>query len=220
MRPRIGKATIAGILLAICLIAGVMLHKIVMAEPLDSYHTEWRLIRETATEDAANFAAVYDLAAAEGDFASKDSSTVAAGGPYQIVPKPTNFGGASPGAVWQFAISGGLAENDTFSFVIAAWSRTNGMLQVIAEGDGIIGTQDVVLYPDDSATATNIWWADTLNLDATTLWPGIASKNSGNNQVAFILIDTTGIEWLQFIIFDAGGGGTEANNITVFGREY
>ena len=155
------------------------------AKTLDTYHSSWKLIRETATEDGANFAAVYNLASDGGDFASKDSSTVANGGPYRI---RSYFGGegtefVSSGGAMVFAICGGLSENDTFSFNIVGWGRTNGMLQVIAEGDGIIGTQDVVKYPDDGATATNIWWADTINLDETTKWPAVGVYNSGDNEM-------------------------------------
>lgn len=199
------------------------------AEPLDTYHSGWHLVRETATEDGANFAAVYNLASDGGDYASKDSSTVLNGGPFHIpTTRSTNFGlGHSPGAKWMFVISGGPTEDDTFSFNVVGWAKDNGMLQVICEGNGVLGTQDVVLYPDDSAAATSIWWVDTITLDETTKWPkqqgnlvGVDVYNSGDNEVAILVVETMGLEWVQFVIYDAGGGGTEMTNLTVFGRRY
>jgi hypothetical protein len=195
------------------------------AEPLDSYHSSWHLVRETADEDGADFETVYNLDASEGHWAGKDGNSVADGGPFQIRSTDTEMRppseGMSPGAVWEFVICGGLAENDTFSFDIVGWSKTNGMLQVIAVCDGVIGTQDVVIYPDSGA-ATNIWWADTINLDTVSpvRWPGVSVRNSGNNEVCMILVDTTGLEWIQFVMYDCDGSGTEASNLTVYGRRY
>ena len=57
------------------------------AVKIDTWHDSWRLVRETASEDGSSFANVYDLTGVgtpAGDFASKDSSTLANGGPYRI----------------------------------------------------------------------------------------------------------------------------------------
>jgi len=197
------------------------------AEPVDGYQASWQLVRETATEDGADFDAVYDLAAAEGDFASKDSSAVSAGGPFRLKSQRSDLGQyLTVGTKWQFIIAGGAADDDTFSVDIIGWSRDNGPQQKIAEGNGVIGTQDVVLYPDDGATATNVWWADTIAFDATTKWTtaaggqnGISVLNSGNNQIAVIELHTQGIEWIQFVFYDAlASQAGEADPVTVFGR--
>ena len=198
----------------------------IRAEPTDTYQASWQLVRETATEDGANFAAVYALATSEGDFAHKDSSTVAAGGPFRLKSQRSDLGlRHSFGDHWQFIICGGLAENDTFSFNIVGWAAANGPAQIIAEGNGVIGTQDVVLYPDESDAATNIWWADTIALDETTKWTtaegganGVSVFNSGDNEIAVIQLYPQGLEWLQFVFYDCDGSGTEANNLTVYGR--
>lgn len=278
----------------------------VKAAPLDTYHSGWKLIRETASQDGDSFGAVYDLTT-EGNFANKDSSTVANGGPYHIRSYPGGGAGTefqSSGGAWMFVISGecfnGL--DDTFSFHILGWSRINGMLQVIAEGDGVLGDQAVIAYPDDSAdalgatasdtavtfthsgktfTVTNAafadvsvnmmayvseaadanitsgfyeittysdansiaisgvssdhddaavtvqinpaFWADVINLDETTKWPSVAVYNSeaGSGQMAFILIDMTGLEWIQFVVYAADAAtNEEAGNITIYGRPY
>ena len=123
--------------------------------------------------------------------------------------------------MWKFIICGGAANDDKFSFTVVGWSRTNGPLQVLVHGDGIIGTQDVVLYPDDSATATNAWWVDTINLDATDKWRIINVYNSGNNEICELVIDLAGIEWVQFVVYDADDEAEgEADPITVYGRPY
>ena len=212
---RYGRIVISTILL-LMITTGLMLCLLpAQAEPLDTYHSPWNVIRATATEDGANFAAVYDLAGGEGNFANKGATA------FHITPMRSGAtqGGVSKGGAWDLAICGGLADNDTFSFTIVAWSQLNGMLQVIAEGNGIIGTQDVVIYPV-GGTATNIWWADTLVLDETTKWKSVSVLNSGDNEIAMIHIDMAGWEWVQVVIYDADGSGTEANNLTVFGKRY
>ena len=313
-----GRATVAGILLLAVVVGMVFLVYPVKAEPVDTYHSSWHLVRETADEDGASFAAVYDLTGVgttNGHFADKDSSTVANGGPFHIVSRPIRMQtgqyaeGISAGGKWMFAICGKNYNNtdDTASFNVVGWSKTNGMLQNICEGSIVLGTQAVVVYPDggdalgelinetgvtythatktftdtgdtgafDGAavgmlarvTGTNItdaivqvttvtdaniiicsgvtstdnttdatvqinpaFWADTITLDETTKWSGscdpntntqIAVWNSGDNEVALLVIDTTGLEWIQFVFYDCDAAtGDEAGDITVFGRRY
>lgn len=289
------------------------------AEPLDTYHSGWYLIRETADEDAVDFATEYDLTT-EGNFANKDSSSVAAGGPFKVPSVDTgiDYRHYSPGSKWMFTFCGENFNNvdDTFSFNLIGWSKTNGMLQVLAEGDCVLGTQAVIVYPDSGdavgatcsetavaydhtagtqelyftvtnegfdgaivgqlayVTGTNItsgyyevlivtdtnnvsinvtatddntdstvqinpaFWADTINLDETTKWGGaladpntvtgyyqmlgtITVINSGDNEVAGLVVELTGIEWIQFVIYAADAAtNEEAGNITVYGRRY
>jgi hypothetical protein len=196
--------------------------------------------------------------------------------------------------------------DNTFSYNIIGWSKINGMLQVIAEGAGVLGTQAVIEYPIDSssnlgtdavgalidmtgvtythgdttfaktdvgigvttgmmiyvtssntsnladgyyavtgrtddtiictgtgssgaATATvqsnPAFWADTITLDETTKWTSAANEgtiaiiNSADNEVAAIIVKTTGLEWIQFVIYDAlPAQSGEAGDITVYGR--
>jgi hypothetical protein len=217
----------------LCVIVGIVVPnmlKITKAEPLDTYHSGWHLVRETAAEDGATFAAVYALATSEGNFANKDSSTVLAGGPFRI-PTVTsrNYGeGYSPGSKWAFIICGGPTDNDTFSFNVVGWAKDNGPAQIICEGAGALGTQDVVIYPDGGAAAS-IWWVDTITVDEQTKWPsydgalgapGVAVFNSADNEIAMLVIETAGIEWLQFVMYDCDGSGTEMTNLTVYGRRW
>jgi len=190
--------------------------KPLMAEPIDTYHSSWHLVRAVAAEDAADFATALALATSKGDFANKPA------GAFQIPSRSAGMSrrgeGYSPGTKWMFAICGTDAADETFSFNVVGWAKTNGMAQIICEGNGVLGTQDVVIYPGGS-TATNGFWADTITLDETTKWPSVAACNSGDNEVAIIVIETTGLEWIQFIVYDAGGGA-EAASIGVYGRRY
>jgi len=222
MTKKTGKITLVVLVLLFVCIATFLSYQRTIAEPTDSYNIAWQLVRDTATEDGTNFAAVYNLDANEGNWASKDSSTVANGGPFRLMagPSGTSMQPISPGNKWAFVICGGVEDNDTFSYNIVGWAQGNGMAQIIGEGAGVIGTQDVVLYPDDSAAATNIWWADTITLDETTKWSSVAVINSGDNEVAQLVVETIGLEYLQFVIYDADGTGTEANDVTVYGRPY
>lgn len=189
------------------------------AEPLDTYHSRWHLVRDTADEDAADFATALDLEGGKGDFANKPS------GAFHIPPFGSSRGneGSSAGAAWRLAFSGSTTDGDddseTFGFTVVGWARINGMAQVICDGTGKIGLQDVVLYPHDNSSATNRWWADTLVL-GTSKWRSAVVYNSGNDQVCIIHIDVAGLEWLQVFIYDANGTGSEAGDITVIGRRY
>lgn len=309
MRTRINLLVI---LLVVFLLSAVIQQvlEVAKAEPLDTYHSGWHLIRETANEDGANFAAVYSLAAGEGNFANKDSSSVADGGPFRIpTARSSNLGeGHSPGSKWMLAFCGEARNgaDDTFSYNVVGWSKDNGMLHNICEGAGTLGTQTVEVYPDDDATAiggtvsitavtydhtagdeekyfsktdvglgvvagmmayitgTNItsgyyevlvvtdddnisvnvtatddntdstvdiaiaYWADTLANDEDTKWPkqqgnltGTAVYNSTDNEVALLVIETMGLEWIQVVVYDADGATAEqAGNVTVYGRRY
>lgn len=307
---RIGKALVAPLfiplLILAALIIGFVLIKKAIAEPVDTYHSRWHLVRETADQDGDTRALCYNFTT-QGNFANKDSSTVAAGGPFHIVSSGGGVGpheGMSPGGAWMFAICGlnydvandNVVDN-TFSFNVVGWSKTNGMLQNICEGSGILGTQAVIVYPDDDAdalgmvcsetgvtytdssktftvtnegfdgaavgmmayvtgtnltdgyyavtTATDVntiimsgmtstgdntdstvdinpaFWVDTITLDETTKWPSVAVYNSADNEVAVIVMDTTGLEWVQFILYACdGASGIEAGDLTVYGRRY
>ena len=305
MKEKLGK-TVGVVLFGLAFIAimVVLQSRQTKAVPLDTYHSSWHLIRETADQDGDTFALVYNLSTAS-NFASKDSATVADGGPYKIRSYHGSPGTEfqSSGGAWMFAICGknyGMGADNavdaTFSFNVIGWSRINGMLQSICEGSGILGNQAVIIYPDGGdavgelvsetgvtythgetkltvtnkafadvdaemtayVTGTNItsgyyavttatdsnnivltgitstgnntdstvqinpsFWADTITLDETTKWPSVGVFNSGDNEMSVILIDTTGLEWIQFVVYDADAATTvEAGDISVFGRLY
>ncbi len=147
----------SALLVMICLVVLVVFVAVFFATtskaaPVDSYHSSWHLVRETANEDGASFAAVYALAGIESNFASKDSSSVLLGGPFRIssrnVAGPDE--GWSAGQTWEFMFCGENRNDvdDTFSFNAIGWNKLNGPLQNICEGNCVLGTQSVVIFPD------------------------------------------------------------------------
>jgi len=299
----IGKITLAAVLMAAIVISVSVLIRIATAEPVDTYHSGWNLVRTSADEDGATFAAVYDLTGVgttNGDFASMSDDA------FQIPSRnERNSVGYAPGTKWVFAICGKCYNDtdDTFSFDVVGWSKSNGMMHKIVEGDGVLGTQAVVTYPDtggdalgelvsltsvaythasETFTSTNgfddvvagmmarvtgtgftneivnittvtandsvvcdittstgngtdatiqinpSFWADTINLDATTKWQGsgtdpntVSLLNSADNEVALLVLDLAGLEYIQFVLYDCDGEtGEEAGDIRVYGRPY
>jgi hypothetical protein len=309
-----GKTGLAFALLLAIAVSIFVLVRLVQAEPLDTYHAGWQLVRETADEDGADFATVYDLTGVgttNGDFASMDATGVLLGGAFRIPSRNSEQGvGYSHGTKWAFAICGSNYNNvdDTFSFNVVGWSKTNGMMHNIVEGDGVIGTQAVVVYPDggdahgelvssiaavythadttftmtdelddvvtgmlarvtgsgftnailqittvtsnDSFVCSAItstgnctatvqinpaFWCDDLQVDELTKWSAggagdantnmmsnnVAVINDGDNEVALLVLDLAGLEYIQFVFYDCDGEtGDQAGNLTVYGRPY
>ena len=211
-----GKTIVATILIVACVFALTMVY-ISEAEPLDTYHGEWARVKDSAVEDGTNFAATIALATNGGDFADMTA------GAYHITSRRYTMQPetASPGGAWMFAFYGTTTNDDTFSFNLVGWSKTNGMVQVICEGDGVLGTMDVQIEPNGDAI-TNGFWADTITLDETTKWPSVAVYNSGDNECAILVVDLTGLEWIDFVTYGVDGANSagEADTLGVYGRPY
>jgi len=156
------------------------------AVPVDSYHSSWHLVRETADEDGATFAAVYALAGIESNFANKDTSSVANGGAFRIssrnVAGPDE--GWSAGQTWELMFCGENRNNvdDTFSFNVVGWNKINGPLQVICEGDCVLGTQSVVVFPDGGDA-----------LGSLVSLTGVAYDHTGGTQDQYFTKDGIGV---------------------------
>ena len=169
---------------------------------LQTYHAPYSVLRAEANEDAA-----IDLTTA-GDFANKPASAL------QI---RASDGGESAVNGIQLTFCGGSAADKTFGYKVYMWRKTNGPAELVCSGVGTLGTQAVVKYPHNKATATNKFWADTLT--ATDVWitaVGLADEG-GNNRVAKISFDMFGYEWIYVEITNADGStGTEAGSIIVY----
>ncbi len=218
MFKKCGKTIVAGVsLLVISVLVVTLALKFTQAEPTDTYHSSWRKIRASAAEDGATFDAVIDLAGNGGDFASKPS------GAYRITSRgavSSHSEGYSIGGAWLFSIGGVGQADDSFSLSIVGWGKSNGMAQIIADGVGVLGTQDIVTYPGGAAVTDGLW-ADTITLVETTKWPSVTVINSGDNEVACVVVDMTGLEWVQFVVYDSlGSNAGEANSTSVYGRRY
>ena len=214
MKTKTELIILVAIILMLAGITNQVLH-VARAEPLDTYHSSWHRVEDSAAEDAADFATALPLDANEGDWANKTSEA------FWIRPEQagSRYEGYSPGAAWMFAFYGTDTVDQTFSFTVVGWAKTNGMAQVICEGDGILGSQDVVIEPNGDAIISG-FWADTINLDETSKWPSVGVYNAtGDDEVGLLMIDMTGIEWIDFVTYDVAGTA-EAVTLGVYGRRY
>lgn len=180
--------------------------------------SEWQLIRASGTEDGATSAACLTVASA-GNFANMPATA------FQISAKGASdttdvravigiCGGADPNL-----------DNDTGSFVIYCWAE-GGPAEFICEGDFVLGTQQVVKFPNTTDAATNCNWADTINVDSTSVWiKGVLVTDSGNNRIAHLSFDTTGLKYIRIFFYDAAGVSgaaqpNESNNTRAYARFY
>jgi hypothetical protein len=118
----------------------------------------------------------------------------------------------------EFFFCGGSAAAKTFGYRIIAWKNENGMARHLATGTGELGTQAVVKYPHNGATATNKFWADTLTVTwSNWLKPVKSTDTEGHNTAASVWTDDCGYRYWKIEITDADGStGTEAGNVAVY----
>lgn len=171
---------------------------------LDTVHVEYILLRAEANENAS----VIDLTT-EGDFAQKPAGAV------QLKAKDDGTGHG--GNALEFVFCAGAAAEKNFTYKIYAWRRGNGMARMVATGVGTLGTQAVVKYPHNGATATLKFWADTLTVTSRWMKTVYSTDTTGNNETASIHWDGGGYEWFYVEITLADGStGTEAGNVSVY----
>lgn len=186
------------------LILGVVLSLTLALTTLDTVHVEYKLLRAEANENAS----VIDLTT-EGDFAQKPASAI------QL--RTRDDGTGHGGNALEFVFCGGAAADKNFTYKIYAWRRVNGMARMMATGVGTLGTQAVVKYPHNGATATLKFWADTLTVTHRWMKTVYSTDTTGNNETASIHVDFSGHEYFYVEITAADGStGTEAGNVTVY----
>lgn len=173
-----------------------------------------RIARNEANEDAA----LLDLTS-EGNYAGKPSVLGATGiGIVDLLAD--KFAGETEMDVngIEFMFCGGSAAGKTFGWRLLAWRNSNGPARLLAVGTGELGTQAVVAYPHNGATATNKFWADNLVITYEN-WPkDLEATDTGNsNSVASVWMDDCGYRYWKVEITDADGStGTEAGNIAAY----
>ncbi len=120
------------------------------------------------------------------------------------------------------SFSGGAAADKTFTYDIFTWANENGAAKHTANGTSILGTQKVVKYPHNGATATNKFWADTLVVTWSNHPKRVTSSDTiGHNSIAEVWLDMTSLRFLFVQISDADGStGTEAGDIACYFRYF
>jgi hypothetical protein len=172
--------------------------------------SDWRIIRALGLEDASSSANCLATATAS-DYAEISSTA------FQI---PSKGASETTDVRCVLAICGGAAANETFSFVIYGYA-VGGPAEFICEGDGILGAQAMVTYPNTGVAAADMYWADTINIDSTSIWvKGVLVTDSGNDRIAHLSFDTTGLAFIKIYFYDANGATTEAGPVMVYARFY
>ena len=172
--------------------------------------SDWQIIRALGLEDAANSGACLATSTASG-YAGISATA------FRI---PSVGASDTTDVRCVLAICGGAADNETFSFVVYGYA-VGGPAEFICEGDGILGKQAMVTYPNTGAAAADSFWADTINIDSTSIWvKGVLVTDSENDRIAHLSFDTTGLAFLKVYFYDANGATSEAGPVMVYARFY
>ena len=177
--------------------------------------------RNEADENGASGAPAIFLIETEGDFAQKPTTALDLIVIDLFDPKlPQPLGELRQNGV-AFSFSGSSAANKTFTYDIFTWANQNGPAKQTVNGTGILGTQQVIIYPhNNEATLTTRFWADTLTVAWENHLKEVESTDTiGHNTMAEVWFDMTGLRFIFIQISDADGStGTEAGDISCFYR--
>lgn len=176
---------------------------------LETAINAWQVARAEANEDSSTL----DLTA-EGDF-----SVVSVANGWFKVPE---IAGKSRVNGLQFIAYGGNAANDTFNYRILTAAIANGPAEPVEIGQGILGTQPVLIDPATGAEKSNRFWVDTFGTITNYWW--IAGSGKVSNASNFIdgrRIDGLGSGWYKIEVTNADNTtGIEAGNIKWFWKFY
>ncbi len=181
------------------------------------------VVRNEANENGASGAPAIFVLATEGDFAQKPSTALDLQKKDLFSPRDVAPIAETLQNGLAFSFMGSSAANKTFTYDIFTWGNENSPARHIVNGTGILGTQQVIIYPHNNiATTTDRFWADTLAISWEN-WPKEveSTDTDGHNTVAEVWLDGTGSRYWFVQISDADGStGTEAGDISVFYRYF
>lgn len=179
--------------------------------------------RNEADENGAAGAPSVFVLATEGNFAQKPSTALDLQKLDLFSPRETKHVAEMLQNGLAFSFMGSSAADKTFIYDIYTWGNENSPVRHAVNGTGILGTQQVIIYPhNNTATTTDRFWADTLTV-AWENWPKEveSTDTTGHNTVAEVWLDDTGSRFWFIQISDADGStGTEAGDISVFYRYF
>ena len=181
-----------------------------MSEILKTYNSNLKTLRDMANQDASPLAIT-----TAGNYAGKPASAVSV----------NSDDDESLANGVQIQIFGGDAADDNFTWLLYGWRKDNGIATLICSGTGILGTMQVVTYPNKVGTgasegkgdtATSKFWADTLVITTNSFVKTWAVTDSGTNRAAILSGDLAGFTDLYLEIQDADGTSTEAEDVGAF----
>lgn len=178
--------------------------------------------RNEADENGASGAPDIFVLATEGDFAQKPSTALDLLKLDLFSPREIKHLAEMNQNGIAFSFAGSSAAGKTFTYDIITWGNENSPARHAVNGTGILGTQQVIVYPHNNVAASNRFWADTLAIEWEN-WPKEVESTDtiGHNTVAEVWLDGTGSRYWFIQISDADGlTGDEAGDISVFYRYF
>jgi hypothetical protein len=153
-----------------------------------------------ARPEAAANTTFSDTLATAGDFANKPSGAIDILDPTYLDPtteveKDVAYRAITKANGIIFSFAGGNADDDAFTWKIYGWRNENGPAELVVDGTGILGSQAVVKYPHNEATATSKFWADTLVITKEYWMKEIEATADGGNSVSKVWFDTCGYRY-------------------------
>lgn len=168
------------------------------------------LLNDTAAEDYADEAAFVTAITdgAAGDYANRVTTDM------QAIPTGTT--------VVSIYVCGGATDGDTAGVIIVGYGDVNGPIEVVCTANGIVGTQDVVLYPHDASAATNRFWVDTWTIveDNWKTSTGVTKQSDGSNYINTLSFDPLHLKYIKCFTYGVNGGVTagEADDVTIYAQ--
>ncbi len=179
--------------------------------------------RNEADENGASGAPAIFVPATEGNFAQKPSTALDLQKLDLFSPRETKHSAEMIQNGLAFSFMGSSAAGKTFTYDMITWGNENSPARHVVNGTGILGTQQVIVYPhNNTATSATRYWADTLTVTWENWIKEVESTDiTGHNTVAEVWLDDTGSRYWFIQISDADGStGTEAGDISVFYRYF
>lgn len=171
--------------------------------------TNYRKMRTEANENASTI----DLAANGGSWGNRPTSDIFSLGSNNIPEHIAFIIGAG--------INAGTDPNDkTLSWKLYTWKAEGAPCEYVAHGTAVVGTQDVVLFPDGRGSADARNWVDTITITAEE-WVGVVDTvDSGNNRICKLKVQVRNHQhWYMEITSADGATGTEAGKVSVWASE-
>ena len=103
-----------------------------------------------------------------------------------------------------FMFMGTAAADKDMAWRLLAWKNENGPAEIVAYGTATTGSQAVVTYPHNGATATNAYWCDTIVITAEYWMKEVEATAAGGNSISKLFFDACGYRYFKMEITTTG----------------
>ena len=94
-----------------------------------------------------------------------------------------------------FIFAATAAHTKFIDWRLIAWRNSNGPAEIVANGTAETGTQAVVTYPHNGATATNAYWCDNIVITNEYWMKDIEATATAGNSISKLWMDTCGYRY-------------------------